>query len=110
MPDQGDEVRQIEMLAQIMLPVSPLPELPLDRPRVGGEGRFQRGFDRGGSHGGHGGHERGSRPTGGEYTFYEGERSQLPDRMLGSPRRRPSVQGRRRPGGGGGRPFGRGRR
>ena len=110
MPDQGDEVRQIEMLAQIMLPVSPLPELPPDRGRVGGEGRFQRGFDRGG-HGGHdhGGHDRGSQP-GGEYTFYEAESTRLPDRLLGRPRRRPGGfgGGRRRPGGG--RPFGRGRR
>src|SRR3972149_5199440 len=38
-PEQGAEVRDIERLAQVMLPISTLPELPPDRPRPFGEER-----------------------------------------------------------------------
>jgi ATP-dependent RNA helicase RhlE len=46
-PEQGSEIRDIELLARIMLQISPLPELPPDRPRPAegrGDGRrFQQG-------------------------------------------------------------------
>jgi ATP-dependent RNA helicase RhlE len=76
-PDQGRDVRDIEKLVRVQLPITKLPELPphratprmersFDRPRQGGGGRPFRGGGgsrphRGGSrsHGGHGGHRGG---------------------------------------------------
>ena len=76
-PDQGRDVRDIEKLVRVQLPITKLPELPphratprmersFDRPRQGGGWRPFRGGGgsrphRGGSrsHGGHGGHRGG---------------------------------------------------
>ncbi len=123
-PEQGAEIREIEKLAQIYLNISPLPELPPDRPRPayeghreggrgfgGGDrrhghgGRGGRGFggsgDRRHGHGGFGGQAPEERPagTGGEagpagYTFYEAQ----PTRLTGARMRRrggPPRRGRR---------------
>ncbi|MDD5251311.1 MAG: DEAD/DEAH box helicase [Patescibacteria group bacterium] len=55
MPDQGEEVQQIEMLTRLLLPITPLPELPPDRRpppgsdrggRGGRDDRFRQGRDR----------------------------------------------------------------
>ncbi|MFA6603259.1 MAG: DEAD/DEAH box helicase [Patescibacteria group bacterium] len=105
MPDQGGEVRDIEHLAGIYLPVNNVPDALPDLPprrhaehdSDGGSGRrFGHDRDRGHSSGGH-------RPDAGGYTFYEGEPSR--------PSHRPGGNRARRPFGGrpsGGRPtFGR---
>ncbi len=108
-PEQGAEIRDIEKLAQIYLNISPLPELPPDRPRPAFEGRREGGRGFGGrgfggrphGHGGaRGGHDRERRPDGGGqqgppgYTFFEAQ----PTRLTGARMRRrggPPRRGRR---------------
>jgi len=97
-PEQGAEVRDIERLAQVMLPISPLPELPPDRPRPFGEERRpypSRQGDRGRS-----GRSGSGRPAGDFYFFEGGAPSRGPSRGAGG--RSGSRFGRRS----GGRPFG----
>jgi ATP-dependent RNA helicase RhlE len=69
-PDQGDEVRQIEKLTRIQLPITKLPELPPHRvvPPA------PRGSDTGRSFGGHGGGRGGYQGRGDRPRYDHGSR------------------------------------
>jgi len=98
MPDQGADVRAIEKLASIRLPLSKLPELPPHRApiRIDDEERGDR-FGRGGRSGGgssrSGGGYRDRRPVDSKYTgFNFGKRP--PDPQESAPASRPSYGSR----------------
>jgi len=99
-PEQGAEVRDIEYLAQIMLPVSALPELPPDRarPYLGGGDRRPSRFGGGDRY-----HYADQGSSSGDVTgnMFESQ----PSRLRG--RGRSGRSGSRPPRRGGSRPFGR---
>jgi ATP-dependent RNA helicase RhlE len=92
-PDQGQEVRQIEKLAQVNLPIAKMPELPparaiphIERGPIGGYGR--------GRSGGHGAPRSGA-PRGGGYSSggFAGRSSSGPRRSSGGAGRSSSGGG-----------------
>ncbi len=60
-PDQGAEVREIEKLARVRLPVTKMPELPPERPMPRFEEQDRRPYGRRPPQGGGGGHRGGPR-------------------------------------------------